>query len=230
MLQLTGRAKKLVCLLLALAGPGLLCVSHAQQGPVLNGPRAQTAGGQHTRPLRLTTSIVEQRYCRNDDGSLALSLRLRLRYTNVGHQPVILYKGSKLIHRHTTSRDLKDAEAGQFTSDYSLTIYSGGGIEINESSLDSLFVTLQPEAPYEREALNVVVLPVTSGAAGTAPATLRPGEYVLQVTTSTWPESEELAQELRTRWQQRGLLWTDVVTSMPMPFKVEEPGCVSGCL
>jgi hypothetical protein len=190
---------------------------------------AQTANVQQEHPLQLTTSIINQRYCKNDKSSLVLQLNLRLLYTNVGDQPIILYKSSKLIHQHTTSRSVQDAQAKRFTSDYSLSIYSTNNIEINESSLGNLFVVLQPGATYEREALNVVVLPVLFNATEAGKSTLSPGEYVLQVTTSTWPESEEHAKELRTKWLQSGFLWYDTVTSMPMHFRVEKQRSAAIC-
>ena len=221
MLQITGRAKKLMCLLLVPACFGWPGVARAQRCYGGHAARAPIGGERQEPPLRLTTGIVGQRYLKNDDGSLTLHLQLRLRYTNVGYQPLILYKGSKLIHRHTTSRSAADAEAGRFTSDYALSISSAGGAELDESSLDRLFVILQPGESYERDALNVVALQVTPDAPETPGAALTPGEYVLQVTTSTWPDSEELARELGGRWQGAGLLWHDPAVSAPVPFRVE---------
>lgn len=222
MLRVTSDAKKLTYLLLALACFGPASASHAQRCFGGHSAHAPLAGGRHQQPLQLTTSVIDRQFSKNVDGSLALSLKLQLRYTNVGNQPLILYKGSKLIHRHTTSRSVRDAEAKRFLSDHSLSIYSQGGAEINELSLDRLFVILQPGDSYERDALNFVVLQVEPNATEATGAALSPGEYMLQVTTSTWPDSEKLAKELRHQWQQSGLLWYDPVVSVPMLFKVEQ--------
>lgn len=229
MFQVISRAKKFMCVLLALAGFGSWGAPNAQHRPGEHTSNALTAGERQERPLQLTTTIIRKKYCKNDDSSLALNLKLQLRYTNVGNQPLILYKGSKLIHRHTTSRSVEDAEAKRFTSDYSLSIYSEGGSEINKSSLDRLFVILQPGDKYEREALNIVALRVVPDATEAPAGALPPGEYFLQVETSSWPESDELAKDLHNQWRQSGLLWYDPVVSVPMQLKVERRRSVVEC-
>ncbi len=180
-------------------------------------------------PLRLTTNIISQRLCQNDDASMTLSLKLRLRYANLGYEPLILYKSSNLIYRHTTSRNAEQAEAEQYITDYSLSIASSGGAKIDESSLNSLFVILRPGDEYKVDALNVVAIPVVPNAPKVLGAGLPPGQYVLQVTTSTWPELEEIAQELRGKWLQSGHLWYDSIKSAPMPFEIPPYRSVKKC-
>jgi hypothetical protein len=208
---------------------GLFSISNAQHYSRAHDAHAGKANGQQEQPLQLTTSIISQRYCKNDKSSLVLQLNLGLVYTNVGYQPLILYKGSKLIHRHTTSSSIQDAQAKRFISDFSLSIYTASDVEVDESSVDNLFVVLQPGATYEREALNVVALPVLFNATEASRPALSPGEYVLQVRTSTWPESIERARELRTKWMHSGFLWYNTVTSRPMPFRVKKPDSAAKC-
>ena len=55
------------------------------------------------------------------------------------------------------------------------------------------------------------------------------GKHLLQVEVPTWPESDELAKELRLRWQPSGLLWYDPVISAPVSFTVDKRHKVFDC-
>src|SRR3954451_13943858 len=60
---------------------------------------SQREADSNSPSLKLTTKIIEQKYCDNDYSDMAmLSLSLQLTYTNVGQRPLILYKDSNLIY------------------------------------------------------------------------------------------------------------------------------------
>lgn len=53
-----------------------------------------------------------------------------------------------------------------------------------------------------------------------AGAVLPDGKYYVQVTVSTFPETEDLARELRRRWKGSGELWFDPIPSQPIRLNV----------
>lgn len=183
---------------------------------------------QQKSPLQFTTSIISQRYCAGDEDLDSLQLELRLCYTNIGQQPLILYKGSNNISRVMVGPGGEEAAAGRFEVNGSVTnVTDGSRIEIKGSAPGEMFIVLPPGSSYNAEAeVSVIVArDNVSKVAGAVTA----GEYVLQVEVPTWTESDDLAKKLRRRWRQSGFLWYDPVTSMPMSFRVEKQRSVVNC-
>lgn len=191
---------------------------------------ARTEANRHQQKssLQLTTGSVNQRYCAGDEDLDSLQLELRLCYTNIGRQPLILYKGSNNISRVTVSRNAEEATAGRFEANGSVTrVTDGSRVDVEGSTPGEMFVVLPPGASYQTEA-EVSVL-VARGDANKVVGAITAGEYVLQVEVPTWAESDDLAKKLRRRWRQSGFLWYDPVTSTPMPFRVEKQRPVMNC-
>jgi hypothetical protein len=220
---------RLSCLLTGL----LLCVAvvigfNAQSHAATCSEASQCGEARQEQPLQLTTSVVSQRYCEADDEVDALQLELKLRYTNAGSDAIILDKSSGEIPHVMVSRNLEEAKARQYVSDVRLSLYSVEERKqvVYGSSPGDGFVYLAPGASYETE--GYVTLTALRGETKLR-GHLEAGNYVLQVTTSTWPESESLAKELRVRWRERGVLWYGNVTSEPMSFEVAKNRIVIDC-
>jgi len=62
-----------------------------------------------------------------------------------------------------------------------------------------------------------------------APEALAPGTYLLQVTVSTFQHPQSLANNLKSRWKETGVLWSESVTSTPMRFKVKKDRQLVDC-
>jgi hypothetical protein len=88
--------------------------------------------------------------------------------------------------------------------------------EVNGRRPGRAFVTLPPGGTYE--AVIVVGVGVTPGGAERPANSIRPGEHTLQIMASSWYESRKLAEELRGRWQETGLLWIEPVATPPLTF------------
>lgn len=190
--------------------------------------RTEAKSHQQKSSLQLTTNIVSQRYCAGDEDLDSLQLELRLCYTNIGRQPLILYKGSNDISRVMVSRDAERAAAGQFEANGSVTrVTDGSRVNVEGSTPGEMFVVLPSGASYQTK--TAVSVLVARGDASRVAGAITADEYVLQVEVPTWAESDDLAKKLRRRWRQSGFLWYDPVTSMPMPFKVEKQRAVVNC-
>jgi hypothetical protein len=90
-----------------------------------------------------------------------------------------------------------------------------------------LFVILRPKQSFEAEEETTIL--VRRDNTGGESDGLLAGQYVLQVSVSTWPESESFAETLRNRWQDIGVLWSSDITSSPMPFKIEKDRRLENC-
>src|SRR5262245_61743600 len=122
---------------------------------------AQISSAEKADPLQLTTSIVAQRYCKNTDSDVTDSLRitLRLRYTNTGSRPLILYKHENTIFRQLISRDLLDAAARRYVWDLSLTVVTGGrDPKIDGQIPGDLFVILLSKQSFEAEGETTILV------------------------------------------------------------------------
>lgn len=185
---------------LRLAAVLLLCLA----------PPARGAGPGDKRPLQLTAEIVGSRYCAGDRLNI-LQLTVRLRYQNVGSQKLYVYRGKNLFYQ-TRIR-------GGAEKPYEVLVtnsrYNDAEAEsLGERRPGSAFVTLRPGATYETEI--TVGVGVARGERGSN--TILAGEHTLQVTTSSWYESRKLAEQLRERWRDSGLLWIEPVAARPLNF------------
>jgi hypothetical protein len=126
------------------------------------------------------------------------------------------------------SRKPSDAEKREYIWDLSLTnVSSGKDTRIDASVPGQSFVVLQPKQFYETE--TEVPVFVRRNAVGPPADGVLPGDYLLQLTVSTWPESSNLANLLRSRWQGIGTLWSSSITSTPMSFKVARNQRLAEC-
>jgi hypothetical protein len=192
------------------------------------GQSEEISSGQEKAPLQLTISLNSKKYCTGDAGLDALRMNLKLRYTNFGEQPLILYKGSNLISRLMISRSFEDATAGRFEVNASLThVTDEGGAKLEMPTPGSLFVILPAGASYETQA-SISVFAVRDEARRIEGA-IDSGEHVLQVEVPTWPASNGLAKKLHDLWRQSGCLWYEPVISAPMRFKVEKERKIVDC-
>lgn len=178
---------------------------------------------QAPKPLRLTTSIINQRYC----ASNKLVLTLNLQYTNVGDRPLILFKVAKTIGRAMVSRSVKDAEAKRYAQAWDINNL----VMMNYSVVDTpspgnLFAVLNPgESLNDEDDVHVFI----NDGDLVNRKSLLPGDYTLEIRASTWSASPEYAEKLRARWQHYGELWTRDVKSLPMSFKIDEERPIVNC-
>ena len=205
----------------------LLCfVSPSTLHAISNGWPAsvfEPAVSHEKPPIRLTTTLIGQRYCREpgSDTSANLRMKLRLRYTNEAQHAVILYKYDNTISREMVSSNATDARAQRYVWDLALTTVTGGKREIIETVTPSRsFCVLRSGQFYEAEQETTIFVRRTRN--GKESDGLPPGAYFLQVIVSTWPESVSLADHLGDRWQAIGTLWSAGLKSEPMPFKIHE--------
>lgn len=206
----------------------LMCLSctitiNAQTGSGSGGIEMTVGEDSLHAQLQLTTSVGAQRYCSN--GKLLFTLRLN--FTNVGKESIVLDKRSSVIPKYTVSRSAKAAAEKK----YEMKVHRLIGLDSAGLSYDSIldeshFVTLKSGESYSlNEGFS---LPVYHGTDNKEDS-LRAGNYVLQIAVSTWYYPRVSNVKGREQWRQKGYLWSDAVTSLPMSFKVEKNRSVVEC-
>lgn len=181
---------------------------------------AVQTSGQET--LSLDATITGQSYCAVNSHLATLQLRVRLRYTNMGEQKVILYKGHDLFYqariRSSASRSgVRPYEVLTVNSRY----FDEQPERIEQSTPGKVFTILSPGASYEREVM--IGVGVVNDEAARGSNMLVAGEHTLYLIVSTWYQSRNLAIQLRQQWQRKGVLWADPLVSQPLGFTVERP-------
>jgi hypothetical protein len=186
-----------------------------------------TVAAQSKPQLQLTTEILEQSYC-SIGRDTSLQLRLKLRYTNLSDQRLIVYNGHDLFFQ--TKIRAGDVPSGTPSAEVLLLNmrYFDEELErIDARSPGRVFAKLAPGASFERELITGAG--VAEDAAASSDTTVRPGPHTLQLIVSTWYQSAKLAERLRQQWQREGLLWSQPLYSVPLKFTVEKPPITPPC-
>ncbi len=169
------------------------------------------AGGdkQHA-DLELTASIIDQRYC--SDGGLIFTLRYNFR--NKKGETILFDKRSSLVSGYTISRNAQLAAAGKHKRSVHYLLGIDGKLMTLDPNPDiSQFVTLKAGESYSSDHEFRVL---------GSDKKLEPGGYVLQFSVETWhyPAASNIAW--REKWRDKGYLWTNFLTSRPMPFVIDK--------
>ncbi len=178
-------------------------------------------------PLELSVQIVSQSYCAINEKSAVLELQLKLRFRNVGKQKLILYKGHDLFFQ---SKIL--SAPGNPSGPYGVWLvnsrYFDEEVEpIDQPSPSQVFLTLSPGKTWVKEM--TIAVGVVDASVERGDSSIRAGDHTLQLVVSMWYKSRLLAQKLREQWQKIGLLWTDPLSSVPIPFGVQKPRIMAPC-
>jgi len=207
--------------------PLILCLTFGAavadaQKPFETANRSMTNTDQSAGPqLQLSTSVVEQRYS-VEAGSKLLRLILNLNYSNVGNRPILLDKKSSLVYRKLLSRNLKAASARKYDYDESSSFIDvrsmqAAGMRFETTPEKEAFITLRPGESYNLR--KELILRLYDGTKETEDF-LHPGSRFLQLRVATWYYLAD-PDKYREKWRDDGYLWSQNVTSVPMPLTVE---------
>lgn len=171
--------------------------------------------------LQLTTTLVKERSCFPGH----LSLQLRFTFTNVGAEPVILHKQS-FITRSLVSRSLNAATTKRYEQEIRADLFADS-FPVNPTDMSN-FVVVRPGDTYDLQTDQTRVSLYVQDNSRASKDDLVPGSYFLQVEVATWPCLGN-AEQYRRRWKANGLLWSEVLTSRPMPFDVQHNRPIVKC-
>ena len=185
-----------------------------------------SASGQTQKQLELTTGVIEQTYCSVDE-KVSLQVRLKLRYTNLSSQRLVVYNGHDLFFQTKIRPDETPATPASGVLLLNMRYFDEEFERIDASSPGRVFVKLVPGASFERELITGVG--VIDKSAAPSETTVKPGPHILQLIVSTWYQSPKLAEKLRQRWQREGFLWSQPLYSVPLKLIIEKPPTTVPC-
>jgi hypothetical protein len=176
--------------------------------------------------LQLTTEILGQSYC-SIGRDTSLQLKLRLRYTNLSDQRLIVYNGHDLFFQtKIRASDPPGTPAAEVLL-LNMRYFDEELERIDARSPGRVFAKLAPGASFERELVDGIG--VTDGAPSGSATTVRPGRYTLQLIVSTWYQSPKLAEKLKAQWQHEGFLWSQPLYSIPIKLLISKPPASPPC-
>ncbi|HEX3248191.1 MAG TPA: hypothetical protein VHS05_02095 [Pyrinomonadaceae bacterium] len=179
-------------------------------------------GGTAPRPrLQLTTSIVREMSCSSNH----LSLELRFTFKNDGAEPVIIDKRS-FVTRSLISESLKAAVAKKYEAQTRADLFD----DIFPASPKDIsnFAVVRPGETYDLQTEQTRVTLLINDRTPHSKEYLRPGNYFLQIEIAMWTYLNE-PEQFRQKWKNIGVLWSEGLTSQPMPFVVEQNRPISKC-
>jgi hypothetical protein len=224
--------KPLHCVLLIILGWSAGSSRNQPRQALLHRAAYQMAVPRQESDLSVSVEVVKQSYCHVDLDSFSVKMDVKLRFTNVAGQPVILARQTRTPRIIRVSKSVEAARKGileyepnidEFTRE-APTVPKFGDVPDSRR-----FIVLKPGESYE--------VTVPSGVFGTMRPTsgrglLARGTYLLQLGVSTWPypSTPEEVRKLQARWRGVGHLASGVVYSDFVPFtipdKFNNPRCL----
>jgi len=146
-------------------------------------------------------------------------LTLELSFTNVGKQPILLYKETKVAPDWAISLTEKSALAQKYeshmTSHYLADQdFRKAGWRDDKPQLDQ-FLILNPGQS------KTLLRPYSFSPSNKNGKKLKKGNYFLQLWVQTWYYYAD-AKVYRENWRDEGYLWSEVLKPKPVLFEVED--------
>lgn len=182
---------------------------------------------QTPRPLQLTAEVIEQRYCSIKPDKITLQLKLRVRYSNLGAERLIIYQGHDLFYQIKVRSDAASGAQPYEVLLLNMHYFDEEFERIDASSPGKVFEKLAPKEVFEREL--ITGLGVTDHDKNRSSTAVKPGLHTVHVIVSTWYQTPQLAVKLRGQWQRKGVLWTQPLTSVPVSLAIEKPAAAPPC-
>jgi len=178
----------------------------------------QSAGAQ----LQLSTSVIQERYS-EEAGAKLLRLTVKLNYSNIGSRPILLDKKSSMVYRKLVSRSLRDASKMNYVYDETSSFIDVRSMQVvgmqpDGSPEKESFINLKPQESYSLK--NELILRLYNGTSDTEDF-LRAGTHFLQIKVATWYYFAD-PELYRDKWSAEGYLWSQDVTSVPMPLTIKK--------
>jgi hypothetical protein len=200
-----------------------LTIANAQKSSGPSKSIRMNAGQSAAVRLQLSTTISEQEYS-VEAGFRLLRLIVNLTYSNPGERPVLLDKKSSLVYRKLLSSNLKAASQRKYDYDESSSFIDvrsmqSAGMRLASIPEKEAFIVLKTGESYSLK--KEIVLRLYDGTKDTE-GFLRPGTYFLQISVATWYYFVD-PEKYREQWSAEGYLWSQNITSAPMPLNIEKP-------
>lgn len=163
---------------------------------------------------RLTTSVVNQRYCKvRDNGVDHLQLDLDLRYENTGKTTVVLHRWARDVIRQRVAMSRSDFATDRLLLNRPLTVYASPLLTGTLPFKREDFAVLVPGSSFQVRTEITILLRAPDQ---DIPGAIAPGEYYLQVDVSTSPGANTVPESMLRELAGSAELWSATIRSEPM--------------
>ncbi|MHB8524640.1 MAG: hypothetical protein ACYDD2_00570 [Candidatus Acidiferrales bacterium] len=179
--------------------------------------------------LTVATNLLSQEYCRSDNETFVVSLKLRLRILNGTHRKLIVDKNIGKAWYDVTVADSSEAlTAGRYEYNPNTDWFpSSDQLSPPKSkSPGRRFSILAPGQFFEVESIVGVV--VSYNNKHKIQGTILPGNHVLQLEMASWLYTAGPGT-FKKHWQRFGDLVDGIITTEPLPFRVPSKPHVETC-
>jgi hypothetical protein len=194
-----------------------------QEKKQINSPEAK---GQSV--LAVGAMIGDQKYCVGDAEIGFIKLALKISFTNISRDVVILNRGSGTVSRVLVARSIAEMRARQFEADMSISSMVGHYPDEPRRSLADLTVRLRPGESHSVTTQTRIPYLIS----GTEPHILgiRRGEtYFVSFVISTWPEESLTPESAEKAFAGIGRVWSSNVQSNPISLDLPQKPIPSSC-
>jgi hypothetical protein len=207
---------------------------------------AQAPPQDKTTPsLEAITSVLEQHDCIDDSGmaadgrqvvSVRVDLVLKVQYKNTGLIPLIIHTSSGTVGGERIALTIEDAQKEQYSYKTSKLIMfqsvAGNGKVFTPPKDDSplpskQFVVIKPDDFYENQSRVRLFIRLPEEYRKYEDQTCQL-QLALWTMGGSWGQTNN-SEEVRTRWQPYGYLWTKGVTSQPMAIRFPSRSAMGKC-
>lgn len=185
---------------------------------------------QRNNEIRLEVVIEQLDFCEGDQEVYTTHLKLKLRYTNLGAQKIILYRPRKPIGI-TKAYVASDNLALEEKRYQSVLEYDTFGLPKTAPSSKQPdaenFILLDAGNSFEIPA--TLAVPVRFDFHLQIPGTVSSGDHVISVEVADWPFSEEAGRSLGRAWANLGDLLYEPLISLPVYIRIPDKVQVRDC-
>jgi hypothetical protein len=174
--------------------------------------------------LHMALRIEDQQYCTKVVNAqysyTVLRLRLKASLTNVSQEALILHRYGGDIYRVLLSRSPVTSRTKDYAYDAHYNVANlNPPRAFPELAPTAEFFILKPNESHDYEYDRTVDIDITNPAE--PGRKLPPGDYLLEIVTTTWEWPAAKAEELQQRWAKYGYFWNYDVKSLPESLKLE---------
>lgn len=188
----------------------------------------ETLTGARDPKLSVQIESVQSRTCRDGLGNALLELSFRLRFRNIGDDPIVLSRGAKGILEVLVSETAERLDQRRADFRMYLTRVEGDAPQpLGTGFRDDLFFTLPPHG--SRDETSSVRIPSGSGNGNLTAPKLKEGQHYIRLVLRGWPNTTTRPDQVRQEWGRYGLVWSEDILTDAAPFEVSPQPAVAPC-
>lgn len=168
--------------------------------------------------VKLVTEVIGKEYSKADFELQAISLKLKLKFTNQSDAPILIYKSGFDISHIWVAKNIEYLATRSFEQSSSQTVIKANIPNIEKLSIKNFVILLKNEK-YETSATVRLFVPYNS--AEKIVGDVSKGNHALQIQFYNWDWTKEESRIKQSELETYGNLLMKSIVSEPMNFTIE---------